>query len=69
MQRWEYLVAWIDSSQRGESHWSDSTGRRGSVPIGDHWHAAGAMLAQLGAEGWELVGIEQARFFLKRPKQ
>ncbi len=82
MQRWEYLEIQIDSGIRV---WRDSLGREGELREatgrwGSYRHG-GALLNDLGDQGWELVGIEavpsgstvwqsrpEARWIFKRPR-
>ena len=76
MQRWEYHEVFVAGLR-----WGDSVGRYGEVPrgveIGARFPVQGTMMSaanELGAEGWELVGVistndlNHYRLVFKRPK-
>lgn len=78
MQKWEYLEVY-----HWRSGWSDSMGRSGDFvyvdarEIDGRWYHSGGLLNELGAQGWELIGIEvlpagqygttAAKWIFKRP--
>ena len=67
MQRWEYLTLFVSRLS-----WSDSLGRQGEVPRLVGWQSQGdptELLNQLGDQGWELVGADDGKLYLKRPRQ
>lgn len=74
MERWEYLECVVD--YHGTGSWWDSVGRSGELAEGQSGYHAGPLLNALGAQGWELVGIQvlprgdhytsQARWLFKR---
>jgi hypothetical protein len=85
MQQWEYLevlVHYYGISMKQVGEWHDSMGRRGNLvrmELEGHgfWYHSGGLLNELGAQGWELVGIEEdpvqgsgsgVKWVLKRPK-
>lgn len=75
MQAWEYLEI-----ELRESKWSDSLGRGGElesfIDSSSPYPArnSAALLNELGAQGWELIGVQgseyvsRAKLYLKRPK-
>ena len=71
MQQWEYCeVAWTPKQVLIYVFSSREQGTYEGVQDPQEW---GALLAQLGADGWELVGVAPARpvprtlYYFKRP--
>jgi hypothetical protein len=71
MQQWEYCeVAWMPKQVMIHVYSSRENGTYEGVQKPEEW---GALLAQLGADGWELVGVVPTRaathtlYYLKRP--
>ncbi|HLH62073.1 MAG TPA: hypothetical protein VKV20_10355 [Ktedonobacteraceae bacterium] len=59
MQPWEYCeVAWTPKQVTIHVYSSREDGRYEGVQSPEEW---GALLTQLGADGWELVGVVPAR--------
>ena len=81
MQSWEYLeIELVSQAWRGGGarEWKDSMGRSGKLePLGQNFLNSTPLLNELGAQGWELVGVQSyetngntfgAKLFLKRPR-
>jgi hypothetical protein len=71
MQQWEYCeVTWAPKLVTIHVYSSREQGTYEGVQQPQEW---GALLAQLGADGWELVGVAPARpahhslYYFKRP--
>ena len=71
MQQWEYCeVAWAPKQVTIHVYSSQEQGTYEGVQHPQEW---GALLAQLGADGWELVGVASARpaphslYYFERP--
>jgi len=71
MQQWEYCeVAWTPKQVAINVYSSRENGTYEGVQKPEEW---GALLSQLGADGWELVGVVQAKtanhslYYFKRP--
>ncbi len=71
MHLWEYCeVAWMAKQVMIQVYSSRDNGTYEGVQKPEEW---GALLAQLGADGWELVGVVPARaanhtlYYFKRP--
>jgi len=70
VQGWEYLEIAIQGHR-----WSDSMGRSGVLDemLGGHFLNSAPLLNELGAQGWELVGVQstpsyESKLILKRPR-
>ena len=71
MQQWEYLVVLIDRA--GRPRWEDSMGRSGDLGDFDEHRGSGygnpgALLNELGEQGWEPTGTDGEYLYLKRPR-
>jgi len=70
MQRWEYLeLVYLGL----EAQWMDSNGESGRVSRVRQTHMLTDRMNELGAQGWELVGVvgideQYYRLIFKRPK-
>ncbi len=71
MQQWEYCeVGWTPEQVTIHVYSSRENGTYVGVQKPDEW---GALLSQLGAEGWELVGVlptkpaNHSLYYFKRP--
>lgn len=73
MQKWEYLaivgISTYDSKFRHSGTPRINRFTEDGIKIEDISTALiGQTIAQLGNDGWELVGVEGVIFFFKRPK-
>jgi len=79
VQSWEYLEIELytyDRARReGRPGWKDSMGRSGVLDemLGGHFLNSAPLLNELGAQGWELVGVQstpsyESKLILKRPR-
>jgi hypothetical protein len=74
VQNWEYLE--VEIKELGSYHphpWQDSMGRSGELKrLGEELSNSAPLLNELGAQGWELVGVyspgRAAKLILKRPR-
>ena len=77
MQAWEYLqlafVAGLCADSQGHT-WAfpmEESHGHGPTPVAFRWANLGSLLADLGAEGWELTGVAETagitNLFFKRP--
>ncbi len=74
MQKWEYLIL-TREYEKSVNHPcivsvnGKSLAEGGSFLSSPKYPSAWDFLNQVGNDGWELIGIDQANYVLKRPKQ
>lgn len=73
IQAWEYVEVYVDVNN---SAWRDSRGNVGDLRARHYRFAPDELLDELGADGWELVGVvpigaggHSYGMFLKRPRR
>ena len=78
MQKWEYCsvqISWFGQNPTMKASWRHcaTTGSKGGelsrekkMSDKDAWDAAYRLIAQLGLEGWEMIGISNYGFTYER---
>ena len=79
MQKWEYIEVFVNYPDKRRD---DSMGRSGELIVVNEgfvyqWEHSGGLLNELGAQGWEMTGVEThtsssgthaAKWLFKRPR-